>query len=246
MKKLMLIGALLVSHSTMAAQCRVDIKNEIHLDGDKVEIHQASGDKAVLEKDTLQIDGQWIALSPEQKAAINRYRESMSAYLPKAQQLASEGMELANSIIDDIAVSLDAPNSFDNVKASMQRFFADVQARYYKDGDLIIPAETFEQMSAEWARDFERAKQVFNDEFITSAFNAMSGKMKEDGGLNLTELADNMNALKAKVESKVREHSATLEKQGQEFCDSLDDMASQEQSLHEKVPELKNYQVFSI
>lgn len=247
MKKLILITSILVSQPLMAAQCRVDIKNEIHLDESQVEIHQASGGTAIMDNaNNLYIHGEKIELDSDQQAAIEQYRESMNAYLPKAKQMANEGLALANDVIDDIAKSLDSPDAFDNVKASMKQFYADLEARYYKDGDLILPAESFDSMANSWSEDFDKAMEIFNEEFITSAFNAMSEKMNQEGGLNLTEMANSMTEIKDQLAKRLQEHSKKVEQQTEEFCDSLDEMAEQEQQLHKKIPELKDYQTFTI
>jgi hypothetical protein len=231
----------------MAAQCRVDLQNEIHIDEQRIEIHQASGETAIFDDaNNLYIHGEKVELDANQQAAIEAYRESMSAYLPRAKQMASDGLALANDVIDDIAKSLDAPEAFDNVKASMKQFYADLEARYYKGGDLVLPAESFDSMASSWSDDYDKAMEIFNDEFISSAFDAMSEKMKQDGGLNLTELADSMTEIKQKLEQRYKEHSQEVEQQAEEFCDSLDEMAEQELDLHDKIPELKDYKTFTI
>lgn len=107
MKKLLTLSLLMVSATGYAAQCRVDIHNEVRMDGQSLEIRQTSGDKAVVDEDNnLFIKGELIELDAEQKAAIEAYREKMNAYIPQAKQLASDGLELANDIIDDVAASL--------------------------------------------------------------------------------------------------------------------------------------------
>lgn len=194
----------------------------------------------------LYIHGEKIELNGDQQAAIEEYRENLNAYLPRAKQVAEESLALANDIIDDIAVSLDAPNAFDNVKTAVKDFFTDVESRYYKDGDLILPADSFASMTESWQDDFQRAQEIFNKEFISSAFDAMSSKMKQEGGLNLSAMSQSMTELKQKVQERLQQHSKEIEQQTQDFCDSLDDMAVQEQDLLKKIPELKNYQVFTI
>ncbi|MGR5131376.1 YggN family protein [Vibrio alfacsensis] len=247
MKKLFTLSLLMVSATGYAAQCRVDINNEVRMDGQNLEILHTNGEKAVVDEDNnLFIKGELITLNADQKAAIEDYREKMNAYIPQAKQLASDGLALANDIIDDIAVSLDAPDSFDNVKVAVKAFFADVEARYYKDGDFILPAESFESMSESWTADFEKAQEIFNKEFIASAFDALSAKMKEEGGLNLTALSESMTELAAKVEQRLAEHSKEVEQQAEGLCESLDEMADQEQELLKKIPALKDYQVFTI
>ncbi|CAE6896095.1 hypothetical protein ACOMICROBIO_GDFFDHBD_01226 [Vibrio sp. B1REV9] len=247
MNKLLTFSLLMVSASSYAAQCRIDINNEVRMDGQNLEIVHANGEKAVVdEENNLFIKGELIELDADQKAAIEDYREKMNAYIPQAKQLASDGLALANDIIDDIAVSLDAPDAFDNVKAAAKAFFADVESRYYKDGDFILPADSFDSMTESWTADFEKAQEIFNKEFLTSAFDALSAKMKEEGGLNLTALSESMKELQAKVAQRLAEHSKEVEQQAEGLCDSLDEMADQEQDLLKKIPELKDYQVFTI
>ena len=55
-----------------------------------------------------------------------------------------------------------------------------------------------------------------------------------------------MAELKLKVEERMKEHAQQMEEEGTEFCDSLDEMAEQEKELHEIIPNLKDYQVFTI
>ncbi|MBR9874408.1 MAG: YggN family protein [Vibrionaceae bacterium] len=247
MKKLLTLSLLVVSASGYTAQCRVDINNEVRLDGQNLEIHQSTGDTAIVdEQNNLFIKGEQVELNADQKAAIEGYREKMNAYIPQAKQLASDGLELANTIIDDVAASLDAPGAFDNVKASVQTFFAGVESRYYKDGDFILPAESFESMTQSWTDDFAKAQEIFNKEFLASAFEALSNKMQEEDGLNLTALSESMAELSAKVEQRINEHSSGLEQKAEELCDSLDDMVVQEDNVLKKIPELKDYRVFTI
>ncbi|MCG9678057.1 YggN family protein [Vibrio sp. Isolate24] len=239
--------SLLVASQAYAAQCNVDLKNDIRLNDKTLEIHQKGGDTAIVDaENTLTIHGEEIPLDASQQQAIADYRSNLNDYLPRAKQIAQDGLALANDIIDDVGQSFDAPEAFDSVKASMQQFYADIEARYYQNGDLILPADSFASLRETWTEDFESAKKLFNEEFITSAFNAMSEKMQVEGGLNLTEMADTMSELKERIAKRLEAHSVDVEKQSQEFCDSLDSMAEQEKELHKKIPQLKDYQVFTI
>ncbi|CAM2758375.1 YggN family protein [Vibrio mytili] len=247
MNKLLTLSLLLISFGGYSAQCRVDIHNEVRMDGQSLEIRQTSGDTAVVDEDgNLVIKGESIELDADQKAAIGDYRDKMNAYIPQVKQLASDGLELANDIIDDIAKSLDAPNAYDNVKVSIKAFFEDIESRYYKDGDFILPADSFESMTKSWTDDFEKAQEIFNKEFLSSTFAALSTKMQDDGGLNLTALSEAMAELSAKVEQRLAEHSKKVEKQADDLCESLDDMADEENDLLKKIPELNDYRVFTI
>ena len=247
MNKTLLLSLLFCSTSVYAGQCKVDVQNEVHLSGSNVEIHTTSGETALMDEDNrLYLHGEQIELDSSQQQAIEDYRASVSSALPKAKELAQKGMDVASDLLDDVAASLDAPEAFEDVKQSMKTFFADIESRYYENGDFVLPANSFDSMTAQWQEDFEKAKALFSQEFFSSAFDALSQKMKQEGGLNLTELGKTMDELTAKFEARLKEHSVTVEKEGKELCDSLDDIVEQEQELHKKIPELKNYQVFTI
>lgn len=244
---LIFLSVVSFSASSQAAQCRIDIQNQVTLDGEKIEIAHSDGEKAVVDGDNnLFIHGEKIQLDAEQQAAIGKYRQQMNDYLPRAKQLADDGIALANDLIDDVATSLEAPGAFDDVKTAVKEFYADVEARYYKDGDLILPAQSFDEMTQSWADDFAKAKEIFTSEFLSDAMGVLSEKMQQDGGLNLTELSESMYALKAKVEKRMAEHAEESQQKAQEFCESLDQVAEQEQDVLKKIPQLKDYQVFSI
>ncbi len=85
MKKLLTLSLLMVSATGYAAQCRVDIHNEVRMDGQSLEIRQTSGDKAVVDEDNnLFIKGELIELDAEQKAAIEAYREKNECLYPSS------------------------------------------------------------------------------------------------------------------------------------------------------------------
>lgn len=249
MKKLVLVVSLLSSGSLWAAQCQtVDIKNELRLSGSSdVEIHTAQGSTARLDRNNnLYLAGEKQSLSAEQQNAVESYRESIAEALPKARQVARDGVAMASDVLDDVADSIDSPQAFDQVKQSVQQFVTDIEARYQNNGDWVLPAESFESMSQQWQQDFDKARALFTQEFLSGAFDAIAAKMNQNGGINLTELGNTMAELRSRLEQRFSEHSQTIEQERQELCDSLDEMVQQEQQLHKKIPELKNYQVFTI
>lgn len=247
MKPIIAITALSISSGVFAAQCNVDIENEVHLNGTALEIYQDGTSNVLINKNNdLYIHGEKIELDEMQQQAIESYREKMNVYLPRAKDIANDGLNLANDIIDDVSMSFDSSASFDKVKVALEAFFADVEARYYQDDEFVLQKDAFDSFVQNWRKDFDKAQEVFNSEFFTSAFDAMSEKMKQEGGINFTELANNMAELKERLAAKVAQQSKAIEKEAQNYCESLDEMAEQEQQLHQTIPELKDYQVFTI
>ncbi|WP_070970755.1 YggN family protein [Vibrio sonorensis] len=247
MKRLLVLSSLLASQYAMAGQCQFELQNEIHLNDQVLTIQQTSGGSASIDGDNnLFIHGEKIELDADQQAAIQAYRNQLNDYLPKLKAMTVEGLALANEIIDDVATSFDMPDAFDDVKASMKSYFEALEEKYYQGNDFVIPADSLSNLSQGWLEDLERAKDLFTSEFIGSAFQAMSEKMKQDGGLNLTELADNMAELKAKIAERLKAHESEIQKQSDSMCDSLEELSEQESELHSIIPQLKEYQLFTI
>jgi ABC-type Zn uptake system ZnuABC Zn-binding protein ZnuA len=52
--------------------------------------------------------------------------------------------------------------------------------------------------------------------------------------------------MKETIKNKIKSQSEQIRKETEQYCDQLNDVATEEQKLHEKIPELKDYPVFLI
>ncbi|MDG3087381.1 DUF2884 family protein [Vibrio hannami] len=248
MKKLLLGFALLFCSTAFAqSQCKVDIQNEVHLDGKQVEIYQDDVPKVLIDQDNqLFINGQKMELSATQQAALDSYRSNLNEYLPKAKEIARDGLALMNDVLDDIAVSFNNSEAFNNVKKVLEEFLTKLEKRYYKEDGFVMQKAAFSDAFNNWKQDFADARETFNSEFFSSAFDALSQKMKQEGGINLTELKEELMSLKQNLDGKLQADSAELQQDAQQYCEDVEKVAEEEKMLHEKIPELKDYQVFLI
>lgn len=155
-----------MSSSTWAAQCQVDIQNEVHLNTQRIEIRRTSSDKALIDKqNNLYIQGKRVSLNADQQAAVRQYREQLTSYC-QSSAMADDSLKLANQLVDDVALSLEAPQAFNNVKTSMATLFAEAKAEYFKNGDLVVPAETFAAMQTRWQQKLAQGKEVLTQQFL--------------------------------------------------------------------------------
>ncbi|MDN3681374.1 YggN family protein [Vibrio tapetis subsp. quintayensis] len=241
------LGLLLSSQGVLAGQCKIDVGNEVHLDGAQVEVYQQGQPKVLIDKDNnVFINGEALDLDQMQQQAAQAYREKMNKYVPKAKTIANSGVELAKEIVDDVSSSFDNSEAFDNVKVAIDKFYADIEARYTQDGSFVLKEEAFSDAWNNWRSEFDQMRETFDSEFFSSAFTALSEKMKTEGGINLTELKDKMTELKNQLEAKVKGRSEDIKQDAEQYCDELEAVAEEEKALHEKIPELKNYRVFTI
>ncbi|MDV7104763.1 DUF2884 family protein [Vibrio sp. TH_r3] len=228
-------------------QCSVDIKNEVHLDGQKVEIVQKDTSKVVIDQDNnVYINGEKLDLNTMQQQAVESYRQNMNTYVPKVVDIARDGLTLAQNTLDDLAQSFNNSEAFNNVKQALEEFFNSIEQRYQKDDQFVLQEAAFSDAISNWRQDFSAARETFNSEFFSSAFNAISEQMKAEDGLNLTELKDKLGELQASLRTKLEAESKTIQQDATQYCGDLEKVAEEEQMLHEKIPELKDYQVFLI
>ena len=242
-----LIITLLLSFGVQAQQCRVDIQNEVHLDGEQVEIYQTGAPKVMIDEDNnVFINGKKLDLDAMQREAVRQYREKMNEYLPKAKELAEEGVGLANDILDDIAETLGNSEAFDNVRKALKEFYRKYQEKHQQGDQYILQEASFSDVAGDWTSEFSEMKDIFTNEFLSSAFDTFSARMTQDGGINFTELKNQLMELQDKIEQRFNQDSDGIKQEIEDYCDSLEDIAEEEQALHEKIPALKDYQVFLI
>lgn len=250
MKKTVLALMMFVAvnaHAQVQGQCNVDIQNEVHLDGNKVEIYQQDSPQVLIDKDNnVFINGEKLDLDAVQREAVEKYRQSMNEYLPKAKEIARNGLDLAKSILDDISASFSDSAAFNSVKEALEEFFNGLEKRYQKGNEFVLQEAAFSDAMANWKEDFAEAKKTFNAEFFSSAFDALTEKMKQEGGINLTELKDKLADLQSTLDDKISTQSKEIKQDAEQYCDDLETVAEDEKMLHEKIPQLKDYKVFLI
>ncbi|MDR9828870.1 DUF2884 family protein [Vibrio sp. FNV 38] len=233
--------------SVFAAQCRVDIDNDVHISSERLDIIESDGSKlSVGENNQVTLKGEPLQLTVDQQQALQAYKQRLSDYGPKVKALTDEGLDLALNIVDDIATSIEAPEAFDNLKAAMTDYFSQLQSRYYSNDEFMLPATSFDEFIGQWQEEMDQARALFTSEFFEDAFIALSAKMEQDGSLNLTQMAEDMGQLKTKLEQRFSEHASQLKQGKDSLCEELESIQEQELELHEKIPQLESYRVFTI
>lgn len=245
MNKILVIVGLLFSSSLWAFQCPVDVQNELRIKKSQIEIHASADKQAILGEDNqLSIAGKRLTLTAEQQAALASYRESLQALLPELQRLASDNLAVVDELLDEVTLSLNAaPQTFDNVKQTIQSLVDDIEARYHQNDEWVFPAYSFSSMHQEWQKEFEHAKSLVSQEFFSDAFTALSQKMQQEEGLNLTELGNSMAELKAQLEQRLTSYSQQAEQEAKALCHSLDEIKQQEQTVHQRIPQMQAFPV---
>ncbi|HBV77327.1 MULTISPECIES: DUF2884 family protein [Vibrio] len=250
MKRTLLATTLALTSLSVCAQtpqCDIRIDNEMHLKNESISVYQDGQPKVVIDQNNqVFINGEKVDLNQIQQQEVKNYREKVSTYVPRAKQIADDGVKLANEVIDDVSATFKNQAAFDNVKQAIGDFYSDIESRYYQNGEWVLKKDAVSQAITNWKTDSSAAMQRFNGEFFSSAFTVLSDKMKADGSVNLSELQNQLIDLKAKVENRLKNQSSELQKEANDYCTDLKGLAVDEKALHQQIPELKGYEVFVI
>ncbi|GHA52099.1 YggN family protein [Photobacterium aphoticum] len=234
------------SLSVQAQSCPVNVPNDIHINPEHIAVYQQGQPKMLIdENNQLFINGEKMDLDVAQQKAIEAYREHVQAYLPKMAELADDGVSIANEVVNELSTTLGDKEAFAKTHALINQYSAQAKAKFYPEGEFVLPADIFSTVESDWRQEFETAMKHVSAESMAAIFAALSAEMK-DGELNFTEFQKKMTDLKDRMQSTITEHSKDVAEQANDMCDSVKGLAEEEQQLQTIIPELKNYPMFEI
>ncbi len=237
----------LTAFSACASQCEVSVKNDIQANDGWLMFHLDDGrDVEIDDQDHVYLQGRPIELSPAQTEAVKQYRSKVNRHLEIVKQYAHENAQFLTDLIDDIAVSLGNPDSFDGLKKDLNNFWQDVTDKYFADGDVILPAGSMDSLSENWQQHVGQAQAIFNQTFLNQVWDALSEKVKQENGINLTSMGEMLLELETRIAERLDSHFSQMDFQETNMCESLNDIVHEEDDLREQIPELHDYRVFTI
>ncbi|MBL4832220.1 MAG: YggN family protein [Aliivibrio sp.] len=251
MRKILTLAILLSASAAQAdslgESCPIDIKNEVHVSSEQMSVYQQGEAKVVIDANNdVYVNGEKLSLDSAQQKALDTYHANVDKYLPKVVEIADDGIDVAKEIFDDVVAKFDSESSFSAAKEKIQQLGNEIHNEFYNNDDFVLKADAFKDVVTTGRSKLETAMESMNTEFMAGAFNAFTEKMSQEGGLNFTELQEKVAELQTSIKAKVKEHQSEFKQQGEQYCDSVKELAEEEKQLHLTIPELQNYPVFSI
>lgn len=245
-KKIIALAMLIVSSNSWANMCPVNVENDVLLTpSGEMKVDKAQ-DKLRIDHDgRVYINGEELDLTASQKKAVEKYQQQVSDYIPTVVDFTDKGIAAANDFVSEIETSFDAKGSFDAVKIKIDEYGMTAKQKFYQGKNLILERDFFKEVNTTWKQDFEVMIKSLDKEIFASVFNSLSNKMQE-GELNFSELQQQFANAQTAMKSKMDDHRVEVKKDAQELCDSAKDIAEKEQDLHQLIPELRQYPVFTI
>ncbi|OCH19938.1 YggN family protein [Aliivibrio sp. 1S128] len=245
-KNIIALAMLMISSNSWANMCPVNVENDVVLTpSGEVKVDNAQ-DKLRIDHDgRVYVNGKELDLTASQKQAVEKYQQQVSDYIPTVVDFTDKGIAAANDFVSEIETSFDAEGSFDAVKIKIDEYGVTAKQKFYQGKNLILEHDFFKEVNTTWKQDFEVMIKSLDKEIFASVFNSLSDKMTE-GELNFSELQQQFADAQTAMKSKMEEHRVEVKQEAQELCDSAKDIAAEEQDLHQLIPELKAYPVFTI
>ncbi|MUI52996.1 YggN family protein [Aliivibrio fischeri] len=245
-KKMIATAMLIISGNAWASMCPVNVENDVLLTQNGEVKVEKSQDKLRIDQDgRVFVNGKELQLTQKQKEAIERYQQQVSTYIPEIVDFTDKGIAAANDFVSEIETSFDAKGSFEGVKTKIDEYGHTAKQKFYQGKDMVLEHDFFKEVDTTWKQDFEVMMQSMDKELFASVFNSLSLKMQE-GELNFTELQQQFADVQVKIKEKMKQHSTEMKDEAQNLCDSAKGIAQDEQQLHQLIPELQPYPVFSI
>lgn len=243
MNKIVLVLLIVFSPRLLADQCQVRIQNELRHSDDYVEIALDSGKTARLYQDNhLVVDNKEYQLNPAQEVVLNSYRENVITGIKRYQNITFSYIDQIDSIIDEMSTVLDDSQNLDALKTKMHSFWEQAYGNYYEGDQFVVDSSAFNQLDELW----NKMRSFFDQEAMADLWATFSEGIGKLSKLSFSEFASLIQKLNSKIYQHWQQFSDQKESQQKQLCDSFNQLIDQEQAVHESIPELKNYQVFTI
>ncbi|WP_438863939.1 DUF2884 family protein [Neptunicella sp.] len=249
MFKFVLLLLSTISFSCLAEfKCEVDLQqgilvnqNQIRVMQDDRTLYQINGD------DQLIVKGEWITLTEQQSALLKELSEGIHYSMPKMILLATEGVDLAISTVENVYLGLvgEDHNSYQRLKGALKRVKRKV-------GKKFIHTEDYYYIGPRGLEDVDLLVDVQMEEEIEHAINtSLGGILSAIGGLTsdgdsriekrMEDLSIRLETMGAEIERQVGPKAQTLRKKAKWFCEKMKRLDSVEDQLRASIPQLEPY-----
>lgn len=257
MNRLLIIGALISSTSTLAHDdhkqlsndgCQIEFRNnDVKVTPELLQIITTKQSLlSVDETGNITIDGQPIELSTNQQNAMQDYADSVRAYLPQVANIALDGLKVADVALEEISTAFEL-NSLEPVQTMLDELHIEISNTFYQEGAFVMGQQTFNQ----FGQNFE---QHFEQRFETALKGAMVqsiGTILISIGSQMSNSADTPISFEQRMENmglalaeKVEHQANNLRAQADKLCLQFSDIAHAEAELSEAIPEFSTYKLF--
>lgn len=230
-------------------QCNLEFNNSLRLDKNVIEI-TGSNDKVMRidNQANLYVDGTQVDLSSKEQQAVADYADGLREKLPQVAEIAMDGVKLAGSALEEVSKALNIP-AFESLGEVMTTVSTELHARFYDGDTFVFDQANFDSMDEAFGPEFdakiEKAIEETMMESVGSILVAIGSELLTSGG-SMTAMEQRFENMGKAIEEKMEKEAAGLEQKAEALCGSFLVLAQQENELQSLVPNLEDYDLFSV
>jgi len=257
MKKIALIGTLLISASTVAHEnsfnissdnCEVEFQNDVRISDQDITIENKANNKiSISRKGEVYVQGERVDLSAAQRQAASHYSDSLRAELPKVAEIALDAVKIAGVALEEVGTALDM-DSLKDMHEIMDELSVEVKYTFYQQNDFVMGEKTFNEFGDQFSDKFESrledAIQSTMFQSVGSLLVTLGSEMISSGG-NMDEFGERMDRMGKNIDEKVEKQAKVIEARADQLCGDFAALAEQENTLTAAVPALADYKLFA-
>lgn len=245
-----LLGAIALTFSPVAFatdQCDFEIEADLTVGPERIVIDDRwLGEVVIGDDGELEIDGEAIDLDDDQREAVEAYADQLRDVIPAVVELALDAMDLGVTAVTDVFAALvdgDPPNG---VHEALEDLRADVRERLGRDEEVWYVRGDGISGTDDAMESIEPLVERAVAESIGTLLIAVGQSMRaEDGSLEerMEAFADRMERIEEDIEDRVERDADAIERQADRLCAEMEILASREEDMRDRVPELSRLRV---
>ncbi|AWL12751.1 hypothetical protein HMF8227_02298 [Saliniradius amylolyticus] len=227
-----------------ALKCDADLQYGVVVNENHVRVQKHSRTLyQINQHQQLIVQGHWIELPAPQQQQLTEFAEGLHYSIPKVIVLATEGVELAISTVEQVYSGLIGQRSdgYDRLQDALWRVRRKVQGKFiHANLNNYIGPRSLENVDAIVEQGFE---SEIEQAFSTSLGGILSavGGIASEGNDNLDERVAALAKRLERMGQKIAPQADTLRKQAEWFCNEVKRLDGIEEQLRRQVPELRPY-----
>ncbi|MFT2091691.1 YggN family protein [Paraglaciecola sp. 2405UD69-4] len=250
MRYLVFISLLLTHFGLYAGNsCEVSLNYGVVVTDTQIRILKEHGRVVyqINEPAQLFVEGEWIALTPEQEQDLARLSKGIHKVVPKMILLANEGVELAIDTIEQVYGGLVKDDkSQKKLQKSLERVQTSVNEKFIRSNDTFYMGPgKLEQVNDLVDRELEEQIESAISTSVGGILSAIGGLVASDetSEEKIEEIVRNLEGMGEDIEQTVGPKVETLKLKAKWFCHKFNKLDKLEDSLRESIPELQPYNV---
>ena len=208
-------------------QCDINLNGELNFAENILTITTKANEKVkITDSYMVYLDGEKLALSPEQSQWVQAYYDGIEQSIPQVMTVAAEGIKIANFAVTEVLRGFLGEESkvATQLETKLNGLYSQLKEHVYQNPESL----TFDSAALEKelgiGKDFDAEVDQIVAEVMENAmgeFFVQMGKSMMSGEGSMGSFEERMNKMGEDIETKVEGQTQSIEKEAKKLCEML-------------------------